>query len=277
MRTILTRRPSAATVIAFTALTIAASGIAYAAIPAGDGTIHACYQSNDGLLSQKGGLRVIDSAAVCRPNETALTWNQRGLQGVPGAQGPKGDTGSQGPKGDTGPKGVTGDTGSQGPAGPRGETGPTGPPGPSSVPTAHYAAWSGFLRLAKFTWLLDFPLPAGTYLLQGDVALNGDVDKAADCALADPTGGSELLPDSAASRVVIGFDTVPGSGEGIGEGHFHQVFRLESPTTLEVGCEPYADDGLVEVFDINVTAVPLGGAERSGGPHDNSPPPGVEL
>ena len=70
--------------------------IAMAAIPAADGTIHACFKNNN------GDLRVVDDAAgSCKNNETAIEWNQRGLQGPPG---PPGRPGLQGPKGDPGPR-----------------------------------------------------------------------------------------------------------------------------------------------------------------------------
>ncbi|MBA2460188.1 MAG: hypothetical protein H0V45_00220, partial [Actinobacteria bacterium] len=80
-----------------------AAGVGYAAIPAVDGTITACYRtknSDDG--GGKGTLRVVDSAGECEKNEQALTWNQRGPAGAPGiagAQGPAGPQGALGPQG----------------------------------------------------------------------------------------------------------------------------------------------------------------------------------
>src|SRR5260370_12888346 len=66
-----------------------------------------------------GNLRVIDvSTDSCRAYETALSWNQTGLQGPIGLQG------SAGPAGADGAAGATGATGAAGPAGP---TGPVGP------------------------------------------------------------------------------------------------------------------------------------------------------
>ena len=53
-----------------------AAGIAYATIPDSNGTIHACYGNNNGLL------RVIDSPSQsCRNDETPLSWSQGGGQG----------------------------------------------------------------------------------------------------------------------------------------------------------------------------------------------------
>jgi len=66
-------------------------GIAYASIPGPDGVIHGCYLTN-------GNLRVIDSAASCKSNETSLNWNQQGVTG------PSGPTGATGPTGPTGAK-----------------------------------------------------------------------------------------------------------------------------------------------------------------------------
>lgn len=58
-------------------------GLAWAAIPDSAGTIHGCYNA-------KGALSVIDGTSNCKSNETALTWNQTGLRGATGPQGPAG-------------------------------------------------------------------------------------------------------------------------------------------------------------------------------------------
>lgn len=96
-----------AAVVAAAAL---AGGVAYATIPDA-GVIHGCY------TNANGSLRVVDTA-TCKSNETALDWNQQGVQGPPGPQGPTGDTGATGPAGPPGPQGDKGETGPQGPAGP---------------------------------------------------------------------------------------------------------------------------------------------------------------
>jgi hypothetical protein len=98
-------------------------GFAFAAIPAGDGTITACYTRNPGLLSARGSLRVIDSTSQCQGNETPLSWSQRGPQGPQGGQGPAGPVG---PQGDPGPQGVQGPQGATGPQGPAGANGVSG-------------------------------------------------------------------------------------------------------------------------------------------------------
>ncbi|MBE2317004.1 collagen-like protein [Solirubrobacter sp. CPCC 204708] len=118
------------------------AGIAYAAIPSGDGTIHAC------MLKEVGTIRLIDPGksglqGKCSGLETKLTWNQKGQPGPAGPQGepgPRGETGAAGPQGATGPAGPQGEPGPQGAAGatgatgPQGATGPTGPRGETGAP-----------------------------------------------------------------------------------------------------------------------------------------------
>ncbi len=78
--------------LAIAAVTVA--GAALAAIPDGNGVIHACRKVNGGAL------RVVAKASACRSGERALAWNQRGAAGP---AGPKGATGPQGPQGPAGP------------------------------------------------------------------------------------------------------------------------------------------------------------------------------
>jgi hypothetical protein len=74
------RRPSPALVVASAALVVALGGVTYAAIPAPDGTVHACHDA-------RGTLRVIDSDAACDKSETALNFAQTGPQGPAGSPG----------------------------------------------------------------------------------------------------------------------------------------------------------------------------------------------
>lgn len=98
-------------------------------------TINAC-------VSKIGIMRIIPNGSPiqCQKNETLLTWNTsgpQGLQGEPGPAGPQGDIGSKGEKGDQGeqgPAGSQGEKGEQGLAGkpgPQGEKGEPGEPGPA--------------------------------------------------------------------------------------------------------------------------------------------------
>ncbi len=63
-------RPSPGTAFGFAALLIALGGVAFAAIPDSNGTIHGCFKKN-------GNLRVVDSSSECRANETAIQWSQQ--------------------------------------------------------------------------------------------------------------------------------------------------------------------------------------------------------
>ena len=65
--------------------------------------------------NQYAWLRVVPSAASCKPTETAISWS---------VLGPAGPTGSNGAPGATGPGGATGAAGPAGPAGPSGSSSP---------------------------------------------------------------------------------------------------------------------------------------------------------
>lgn len=182
--------------VSLTIATVAISGFAVATvldIPNSNGVIHSCYKSN-------GDLKVVESAAACKNNETHLTWNQtgvagpvgpqgptgpQGLQGATGAQGAQGLTGAPGAPGPAGPQGLPGSTGAQGPqgltgaSGPQGPIGPQGPAGPSGGPRAFgsvatgnggppafYSSsgrtgWVGVTRIAQGTYCLE-PVPSIT-------------------------------------------------------------------------------------------------------------------
>lgn len=92
-----------------------------------------------GCVNPSGGLRVVADGALCKLNETTLTWNRRGPvgpQGPQGETGPQGPEGPIGPSGPMGPQGPQGETGLQGPPGEDGadgQTGPMGPAGPSGT------------------------------------------------------------------------------------------------------------------------------------------------
>jgi type VI secretion system Hcp family effector len=77
----------------------AGTAVAIAAIPASDGTIHACYATGG---SPPGALRVVDEGVTCATSEQPLTFNQQGPAGPAGPVGPQGDPGSPGGGTDTG-------------------------------------------------------------------------------------------------------------------------------------------------------------------------------
>ena len=106
----------------------AGAAVAVGSIPSSDGTITGCYSTveqgatigvGEGTSTVPyGSLRVIDPSKstgttevpadeyMCTPGqETSITWNQKGPQGL---QGQQGALGPQGPKGDTGAPGQNG-------------------------------------------------------------------------------------------------------------------------------------------------------------------------
>ena len=84
----------------------AGTAVAIAAIPASDGTIHACRATTG---TPTGAVRIVDESDTCAASEQTLTWNQTGPSGPSGPAGPPGDTGTSG----TGSFGGT-DSGSSG-------------------------------------------------------------------------------------------------------------------------------------------------------------------
>jgi len=167
-------------------------GVALATIPGSGGVIRGCY------AKYGGSLRVIDSAAACRPTENPLSWNQlgqQGPQGAPGPQGPagaKGDQGAQGaqgPKGDPGATGAAGAQGPQGSQGPQGPKGATGPQGPASS-VAGYEVVTADIDVPNLGWMDAQPqCPEGKHVLGGGYWFDSaDVRVVKD----QPTGNSAL-------------------------------------------------------------------------------------
>ena len=68
--------------LALAVLSAVGGGFAYAKV-AGDATINACAKTQNGQLR-------LDTGDGCLPSEQAVTWNEAGPQGPPGAQGPSG-------------------------------------------------------------------------------------------------------------------------------------------------------------------------------------------
>src|SRR5258708_22769510 len=88
--------------IGITALVLTAGGaIAYASIPAPNGTIDGCYKTSG---PAQGALIIIDSTATCPSGTAALNWNQTGPQGPAGpSPAGAGGLGVGGVKGGAGP------------------------------------------------------------------------------------------------------------------------------------------------------------------------------
>jgi hypothetical protein len=142
--------------------------------------IHSCVSK--GLLGLgAGAIRIVAAPGACNANETALSWNQQGPQGLQGIQGPPGADGAPGAPGQQGPPGEQGPRGEQGPPG---EQGPKGDPG-SPVPTvagsieniaSTFIDPNGFATVASLTGsggsgLLTIPFPARLFV-QGIVGVS---------------------------------------------------------------------------------------------------------
>lgn len=161
------RKSRAAIVIAATVIAVPVLGaVAYAAIPAGDGTVNACYATGSLLGPPKGTVRVVDEGERCRANELALQWNQAGQ---PGPQGPQGLQGPEGAQGAPGPAGPIGPTGPVGPQGPKGDTGPAGPSGLSGYQVLYASTTDEPAQFkSKVIWC-----PAGKLALGGGASISG--------------------------------------------------------------------------------------------------------
>src|SRR5262245_19575653 len=114
------------------------AGVALAAQPSAPPPSHAVINAR--ARKGSGQVRVVRPGAVCRRNESRLSWNVQGPAGPRGAAGPTGavgaagttgPAGAAGPAGPPGPKGDPGARGATGAAGPKGDAGPQGPPGPA--------------------------------------------------------------------------------------------------------------------------------------------------
>jgi hypothetical protein len=156
---------------------VGAGSIATAAIPSSSsGLIYGCYQK-PGLLANQGAVRVIDNdkGELCRANETAFQWNERGAQGATGPAGATGPTGATGP---AGPEGAAG------PAGPQGATGPQGPAGPAGgkvyFATADWLHQVSFRRDQVFHTILTKDVPAGSYTAQMNALAIGQTESSVD-------------------------------------------------------------------------------------------------
>jgi hypothetical protein len=87
-----------------------------------------------GCVANLGGfLRIVSAPSKCTRYETAISWNQAGLQGPAGPTGATGQAGAVGPIGSVGPIGAAGAQGLAGPVGPQGPAGTGGVDGMASV------------------------------------------------------------------------------------------------------------------------------------------------
>jgi hypothetical protein len=159
-----------ASIGATSALVVTGAGMAVAAYSgvSGSGTILACWKNLPGTI------RIVDHFP-CKTGETAISWNQKGVKGDPGARGSTGaagPAGSAGAKGDTGAAGAKGDTGA---GGAKGDTGATGDPGPVGPPGADGGAGAAAFIGSVGTAFSD----RGNQYFCGTPS--GQVERASDC------------------------------------------------------------------------------------------------
>ena len=154
-----------------------AGGVAWATIPSANGTIHGCYKTGVGGVDDpnKGQLRVVDSASDCKNNETAISWNEKGVPGAVGATGPAGPAGAKGDTGPAGPQGLKGDQGPTGPEGLKGDQGPQGPAGAGALSVS--IGPSDQANIGSFNAnTATSTCPAGTVVVGGEFSeLSSDV------------------------------------------------------------------------------------------------------
>jgi Lamin Tail Domain/Collagen triple helix repeat (20 copies) len=212
-------------VVLAAAASVAAAGT-LAAVTGPDETIHACRNSENGLL------RVVAGAQDCRTREQALEWNVQGPKGdpgpsgpagAPGPAGPQGETGAQGPPGPAGPEGPVGEAGPAGPQGPKGdpgEPGPPGPPGPKGDPGTTLSSVDQLGGLScgargegRTSVVLDFAGDVVVHCVQGSPSLHvNEYMTGATGALSDEF--VEIVNSGTATADVGGFRLVYRSAAG---------------------------------------------------------------
>jgi len=160
------------------------AGLAYAAIPDGNGVFTAC------ASRANGSVRLIDPSlgdtrlGSCSNAEEQISWNAGGPQGPVGDKGPTGDKGAtgdkglagdKGPKGDPGDKGLTGDKGQTGDKGPTGDQGPVGGAGGLAGYEVVTMGYSTGCSASHCSYNVEDFCPAGKKVLGGGLQLSGDL------------------------------------------------------------------------------------------------------
>lgn len=169
---------------------IVLAGIAYATIPDSAGSIHGCFNPTGATKNGGTALNVVDSAASsCGKGQQEIVWNQTG------PPGPKGDKGDRGDKGDPGDAGAGAVLHTLSHAYPDYE--------PDHITTTAQAVAS-------------LAVPAGTYLVLGDVVMNGD---SLFCSVGQ--GGQAVSGSTSLGGTIQLFDWV----------------TLSEPGAIEIWCE----------------------------------------
>ena len=162
-------------------LAVAASSVAFGAIPDSGGLIHGCYSANGSKQTNGAQLNLVDPEfAACNKNQKEATWNQQGPPGDDGNDGADGVsvTSTALSSGDPNcPSGgskftAANDNVTYACNGLQGETGETGAAGPSAASTNY---GDGFHTIADGTTqtVASVTVPAGKYIISGAVQATG--------------------------------------------------------------------------------------------------------
>ena len=140
-------------------------GAAALAVAGNSGAIYACVNNDSGTV------KIVAEGTDCNENWTLTSWNQQGVPGTDGAQGPAGDDGADGAdgaQGSAGDDGADGADGAQGSAGDDGADGADGAQGPAS------GAVSQVVTGSSSAFLSTAVCPAGTFAIGGGFFMTND-------------------------------------------------------------------------------------------------------
>jgi hypothetical protein len=236
-----------------TIATLSVVALAVTVPPAFGGTSITAQVAKALKLATKADKNATQALTLAKKAGTTPT-GEPGPAGAKGATGAAGATGPAGPAGATGAKGDTGAAGAQGPKGDKGDTGAQGPQGPAGPAApgggstklyaySHTAADSSDnVVQSTDTTLATLALPAGSYLVQGHVALNliGGTDTAS-CKLT--VDGGEL--DSSTSK----------SFGGGTDASFTAPLTSSTATSLAIVCKSSSPN--FQAQHVNLTALPV--------------------
>ena len=159
--------------LAVLAALVTAGGVAYATIPASDGT---------GIAGPAGPTGPTGATGPTGPAGPVGPQGGKGDTGAAGATGPQGPQGDPGGKGDTGATGATGPQGPQGDPGGKGDTGATGPQGATGaagtpgVSGIQFVTQSVSLSNQSFTTVTALCTGGRKVIAGGFQQSSGDVD-----------------------------------------------------------------------------------------------------
>jgi collagen type I/II/III/V/XI/XXIV/XXVII alpha len=230
---------------------VAAIGLAAVLVAAGGGLAAASYSgvSSSGKIlacwqNSSNGFRIVDHFP-CKPGETALSWNQKGVKGATGTAGPPGLVGARGPMGAAGADGAPGAPGAPGAGG----TGPTGSAGPAGPGMRTWAA------PGSYTYTVPAGITAVWMRVRGGGGAGGHIVQNSGASYSGSGGGGQGAYGEVLLSVSTGdqLDIVVGAGGDTGPATATTLSR--SGTTLAT-----AGPGVDGQPAVNGTTPGLGGA-----------------